>query len=60
MHKKLCHSNHTDGCSFYYGINGLEDDWNEYEHRKYLEKANKILEIEKDEKKLNIIMDILI
>jgi hypothetical protein len=40
LHNKLCHSNHTDGCTWFY----REQDWTEFGHKKYLEKAENILE----------------
>lgn len=45
LHKNLCHSNHTDQCSWYYEKNGLEDDWNRHEHKKWLDKAKEILKV---------------
>lgn len=41
LHKKTCHQNHTDGCSWYYD-NG---SWTEYSRKKYLSKAEKLLSI---------------
>lgn len=43
LHRKLCHSNHTDMCSWYYEEENLAPDWNAYSHRKYLMKARKLL-----------------
>ena len=43
LHDKLCRSSHTDGCSFYYEIDGLNDDWGRYVHSKYLQKADLLL-----------------
>ena len=45
LHKNLCHSNHIDCCSWHYEINGLEHDWNGYEHKKWLDKAKEILKV---------------
>lgn len=42
LHSKLCNRNHTDGCSWYYH----KDDWNNYAHKEYLDKAKKMLETE--------------
>lgn len=45
LHKKLCHWNHTDGCSWEYEHNYGSDDYrfgHEYAHDQYLEKAKKI------------------
>jgi len=38
LHKKLCHSNHTDGCSWMYG------DWSKptYAHGHYYDKAERM------------------
>lgn len=42
MHQKFCHSNHSDGCSWFYD----ENDWRkEDSHKIYLEKARKLLEV---------------
>ena len=45
LHSKLCHCDHTDQCGFFYEINGLEDNWNGYGHKEYLEKAKKVLKV---------------
>lgn len=42
LHSKLCSWNHTDGCAWHY----FKDDWTERTHKKYLEKAQKMLETE--------------
>ncbi|MCL1696325.1 hypothetical protein [Lysinibacillus sp. BPa_S21] len=42
LHSKLCTWNHTDGCAWYYHTN----DWTERTHKRYLAKANKLLETE--------------
>lgn len=57
LHSKFCRSNHTDGCSFYYGIKELEDDWNEYAHKIYLKKADNLLAVTQDEKLLHDIIN---
>ena len=44
LHKKLCHSNHTDQCAWYYEINGIQHDWTRWTHEQYLEKANKLIQ----------------
>lgn len=44
LHDKLCHSNHTDQCGWYYEIDGIKHDWTGYAHKTYLEKANKLIE----------------
>jgi hypothetical protein len=38
LHEQLCRWNHTDGCGWYYGV----DNWSEYAHSVYLEKARNI------------------
>lgn len=43
LHGRMCNSNHIDQCSFYYGICGIEDDWMEYAHKKYLKKSDNII-----------------
>lgn len=40
LHGELCHHNHTDGCSWFYEVKGLIDDWTGFEHQKYLQKAD--------------------
>lgn len=51
LHDKLCHSNHTDACGWYYG------NWDKrtYEHRRYLEKAQKVLKITDKETIIKIV-----
>lgn len=39
LHKKQCHYNHVDQCSW-----GYEKTWDEYTHTRYAEKAKAILE----------------
>lgn len=56
LHDKLCHCSHTDVCSWYYEMHELEDDWDAYEHKNYLDKANKALEVCSDE---NLIMNLI-
>ncbi len=41
LHGRLCHSNHTDGCGWFYH----ENNWEAYEQNKWLKKANALLEI---------------
>lgn len=43
LHEKLCKYDHTDQCSWYYEIDGIEHDWNRYQHKEYLEKADKLI-----------------
>jgi hypothetical protein len=44
LHKALCTANHTDGCGWYYEIDrkGVHQ-WGQDAHRKYLQKANKVV-----------------
>lgn len=44
LHSKLCRSNHEDQCSWYYEIihYGLSDNWLDWTHSKYLEKAQRL------------------
>lgn len=39
LHSAFCGMNHTDGCSWYYGINNDVHDWKEWAHDKYLQYA---------------------
>ena len=59
LHDKLCNCSHTDMCSWSYEIHELDDDWNSYEHRKYLKKANNILEVCNDEILIMNIIDVI-
>ena len=45
MHSRMCKENHTDGCSWFYEIDGLEHDWTRINHEKYLNKAKDLLTI---------------
>jgi hypothetical protein len=38
MHECTCHSNHEDGCGWYY-----DSSWDDYAHKTALEQANRIL-----------------
>ena len=44
LHNNLCHSNHTDMCSWYYEMKGVIHDWSSWTHKRYLEKANKLIQ----------------
>lgn len=44
LHQHLCHSNHTDGCSWSYEIHGVNEDWEGHAHKKYLEMAKRMIE----------------
>ena len=57
LHSKLCHHNHTDGCGFFYGVHDLEDDWTEYAHAEYLEKANEALKVTENMDMIKSIVD---
>ena len=50
LHKKFCNEKYTDRCSWYYeyDIDNQKIDWNGNEHKRYLDKANKILEKTED------------
>lgn len=43
LHKKLCHANHTDGCSWEYEFRDEMPDWNASIHSEYLHKARLML-----------------
>lgn len=43
LHRLLCHSNHTDGCSWEYEFSNGQIEWDKYAHKKYIEKALVIL-----------------
>lgn len=43
LHENLCHSNHTDQCWWGYEMDGIEHDWTGWTHKKYLEKADKLI-----------------
>ena len=38
LHKKICHSDHTEGCGWYY-----RKDWSDPQHAQYLAKAEFLL-----------------
>lgn len=47
IHESTCHLDHIEYCGWYYEIdNGIHDWSNGYAHKKYLEKAVKLLEID--------------
>lgn len=46
LHDKLCHSNHADGCGWFYEIKDGEHQWERRAHVEYLEKAKNVLAIE--------------
>ena len=58
LHKLLCKS---IPCTFEYETtdNKFKDDWSQSEHRKYLSKAKRLLEIEPDESKIVKLVDII-
>lgn len=39
LHKELCAWNHTDGCSWFYEIKDSEHQWDQWAHKKWLDKA---------------------
>lgn len=59
LHSKLCHHNHTDGCGFFYEIHDLEDNWEGYAHKEYLEKADDVLAVTKDINMIKNIVEII-
>ena len=59
LHSATCCNNHTDGCMFYYEVNGLDHDWNGYNHKRYLEKADEILKACQNEKAIFGILDVI-
>lgn len=44
LHEHLCSANHTDGCGWYYEIDGIADNWLGWVHKKYLDMAKRIME----------------
>lgn len=56
LHSKLCQCSHTDMCFFYYEIDDLKDNWTKHAHKKYLNKADKLLAITDD---INMIHDMI-
>ena len=43
LHDNLCHSNHMDQCGWCHEKNGIEHDWTRWTHKKYLEKADRLI-----------------
>ena len=48
LHSKLCHYNHVEECGWSYEIKNGVHNWNGCDHKRYLEKAKKMLEITED------------
>ena len=48
LHSNLCHYNHIEECGWSYEIKNGVHNWNGCEHKRYLEKAKKMLEITED------------
>lgn len=44
LHEKLCKSNHTVGCVWYYEISNGFHKWDDYSHQQWLKKADRMLE----------------
>lgn len=44
LHDMLCHKDHTDQCGWYYEIDGIVHNWTRYNHKIYLEKADKLIQ----------------
>jgi len=57
IHDKQCKCNadHTEECSWYYGIVDEIHDWREYSHKTYLSKAQELLKISDFETIVSII-----
>jgi len=45
LHTILCKWNHTDGCGWYYEESNGVDDWKGQTHSRYLEKAQKLVDL---------------
>jgi hypothetical protein len=61
LHKKLCHWNHTDGCSWGYEHNYGSADYrfgHEYAHDQYLEKAQKIAAVTDPEVAIQVFQEL--
>jgi len=43
LHESLCHTNHADGCGWYYEMKDERHDWNGWAHERYLKIAKKML-----------------
>lgn len=47
LHSVQCNSNHDDGCSWFYEFKSLDGvdiaNWNGWAHKRYLEKAKKLI-----------------
>lgn len=41
LHSKMCHYNHTDGCSWFYETNP-ETMWDAWAHKRFLNKAEEM------------------
>jgi hypothetical protein len=53
LHECFCNKNHTDECCW--GWEGVhEDKWERYTHKRYLNKAKKLLELSPEIKKETI------
>ena len=59
LHNNLCHSNHTDRCGWYYEMKGVIHDWSKYQHKQYLEKANKLIQSGIDINTMKIVFECL-
>lgn len=45
LHSLFCHSNHDDACSWLYEQKNKTDDWNGDTHLRWLEKAEKFVDV---------------
>jgi hypothetical protein len=43
LHNLQCHSNHTDGCGWFYEISKGKDDWEGRAHARFLKKAQTLI-----------------
>lgn len=60
LHNKLCHSSHSCDCYFFHEIADLEHNWKAYAHKKYLKKANFIIDfINRYDIDIKIVMGII-
>lgn len=60
IHEKTCYANHIDDCSWGYEVRKGVHDWDASTHKRYLKKANKLLEFcRHDIKKANHVLDAL-
>lgn len=44
LHSMFCHTNHEDGCGWFHEMNRGKHVWSGHAHKRYLEKANILLD----------------